>query len=295
MTRKNAGETDLRFEFGENWAHFLSAVDEDRIREAERSLRQMLEAETLEGKTFLDIGSGSGLFSLAARRMGARVFSFDYDPRSVRCTKMLKDRYFAEDEKWTVTHGDVLSGDFLKSLGCFDIVYSWGVLHHTGAMWQALENVAPLVGPQGKLFISIYNDQGAASHRWRALKKCYNNSSRLVRLIIILGVGAYWELLSVSFRLIHLRNPLPFKKWEEKKKDRGMSVWYDLVDWVGGYPFEVAKPEEILHFYCNKGFCLLRLKTCGGGHGCNEYVLAREHRGSDTPSLVGNGPLMTAH
>jgi 2-polyprenyl-6-hydroxyphenyl methylase/3-demethylubiquinone-9 3-methyltransferase len=286
VTGKNAGETGLRFEFGENWTRYLSGVDEDRIREAERSLRQMLEVETLEGATFLDIGSGSGLFSLSARRMGARVCSFDYDRRSVECTKALKDRYFAVDEKWTVAHGDVLNPDFLRSLGCFDIVYSWGVLHHTGAMWKALENVGPLVGPQGKLFISIYNDQGATSHRWRALKKCYNDSSKLVRLIIILGVGTYWELLSAAFRLIHLRNPFPFKKWKEKKKDRGMSVWYDLVDWVGGYPFEVAKPEEILHFYRKKGFCLLRLKTCGGGHGCNEYVFAREHRGSDTPSPV---------
>ena len=207
--------------------------------------------------------------------MEASIYPFDYDPQSVGCTKTLKDRYFAGDEKWTVTHGDVLNADFLKSLGCFDMVYSWGVLHHTGSMWQALENVASLVGAHGKLFISIYNDQGAASHRWRALKKCYNNSSKPVRLLMILGVGAYWESLSAAFRLVQLRNPLPFKKWREKRRQR-VSVWYDLVDWVGGYPFEVAKPEEVLHFYRKKGFCLLRLKTCGGGIGCNEYVFAGE-------------------
>jgi 2-polyprenyl-3-methyl-5-hydroxy-6-metoxy-1,4-benzoquinol methylase len=284
VEQTKADATKLRFEFGENWAHFLSALDEDRIREAERSLRQMLGVETLQGKTFLDIGSGSGLFSLAARRMGATVFSFDYDPRSVGCTKMLKDRYFPEDIQWTVTQGDVLKDVFLKSLGCFDIVYSWGVLHHTGAMWQALENVVPVVGPRGTLFISIYNDQGPASSRWKALKKYYNHSSRPVRLTIVLAVGTYWELLSAGFRLVHLRNPLPFKKWKEKKKDRGMSVWHDLVDWVGGYPFEVAKPEEIFHFYREKGFRLLRLKTCAGGLGCNEYVFEREHRGNDAPS-----------
>jgi 2-polyprenyl-6-hydroxyphenyl methylase/3-demethylubiquinone-9 3-methyltransferase len=281
------GNTGLRFEFGKNWAHFLSALDETRILEAERSLKGMLEVESLQDKTFLDIGSGSGLFSLAARRLGANVTSFDYDPLSVQCTAELKHRYFPEDTSWTVTQGDALNRDFLKSLGRFDVVYSWGVLHHTGAMWQALDNVASLVRPGGKLFISIYNDQGPASRRWKRLKKFYNDSSTPLRWMMIIIVGGYWELLSAGFRLVHLQNPLPFKKWKEKKKDRGMSVWYDLVDWVGGYPFEVAKPEEILAVSRGKGFCLLRLKTCGGGLGCNEYVFGRDHcRGTD------EGPLM---
>src|SRR6267143_2607810 len=159
-----------RFAFGENWARFLALLDDQRIRDAEESLQSKLEVENLAGKSFLDVGSGSGLFSLAARRLGARVHSFDYDPQSVACTEELKRRYFLDDGNWVVEEGSVLDRDYLASLGAFDIVYSWGVLHHTGSMWQALENVVPIVKPGGILFIAIYNDQGKRNRRWRSVK-----------------------------------------------------------------------------------------------------------------------------
>jgi 2-polyprenyl-3-methyl-5-hydroxy-6-metoxy-1,4-benzoquinol methylase len=264
-----------RFEFGKNWQRFLSKLNEDRILEAEKSLKQMLEIDDLKGKSFLDIGSGSGLFSLAARRLGAKVHCFDYDALSIACTKELKNRFFGNDLNWTIEQGNVLDKNYLGSLGQFDIVYAWGVLHHTGSMWQALENVEPLVAEGGKLYISIYNNQGAASLFWTSLKKFYNRSSRPVKGLIVLAVGAYWETRSALSRLLRGKNPLLFERWAGRKKDRGMSVWHDLVDWVGGYPFEVAKPEEIFDFYRRKRFELIKLKTCAGEIGCNEYVFVK--------------------
>lgn len=134
-----------RFAFGANWGRFLKTLSDDRITKAEDSLRRTLGLERLDGLSFLDAGSGSGLFSLAARRLGASVVSFDFDPQSVACTLELRRRFFPDDATWQVEQGSVLESDYLARLGQFDVVYSWGVLHHTGAMWQALENVVPLV------------------------------------------------------------------------------------------------------------------------------------------------------
>ncbi len=263
-----AGE---RFAFGANWARFLGVLNEERIAEAERSLRGMLGVDDLRGKRFLDAGSGSGLFSLAARRLGARVHSFDYDPMSVACTRELKQRYFADDLDWTVEEGSVLDAGYLNRLGSFDIVYSWGVLHHTGAMWQAIENVVRMVAPAGVLFIAIYNDQGGASHRWKLLKRLHNRHRWLRMPLEIYTVVRQWAITVVKDTL----GGHPLRSWKGYKSSRGMSAWHDVVDWIGGYPFEVAKPEQVFDFCKALGFRLERLQTCAGGLGCNQFVLVR--------------------
>src|SRR3954468_18473496 len=142
-------EAGERFGFGANWARFLLHLDEQRIEDAERSLQQMLGLPSRQGLPFLDPGSGSGLVSLAARRLGATVHSFDYDPQSVACTRALRQKFFAGDPRWVVESGSVLDADYLKALDRWDIVYSWGVLHHTGDQWRALANASALVADGG--------------------------------------------------------------------------------------------------------------------------------------------------
>ena len=271
-TEVAAGE---RFEFGKNWAAFLSVLDEERIAKAEESLKGMLEVETLEGKTFLDIGSGSGLFSLAARRLGAKVHSLDYDSNSFACTQELRNRYFPNDPNWRVEQGSALDPEYLRSLGRFDAVYSWGVLHHTGAMWQALENAVIPTKAGGKLFIAIYNDTGSQARRWRWIKKTYCRLPRVFKTLFAVAVSIPDEMKAIARSLIKLRPQEYIHSWTRYKNGRGMNRWHDIIDWVGGYPYEVATVDEIFEFYRARGFSLTKVRSGGVGLGCNEFVFER--------------------
>jgi 2-polyprenyl-3-methyl-5-hydroxy-6-metoxy-1,4-benzoquinol methylase len=262
-------EAGERFTFGENWREFLKSVNEERIREAELSLTDMLNLDSLDGKSFLDIGSGSGLFSLAARRLGAEVHSFDYDPSSVWSTSELRQRYFPQDKRWRIEHGSVLDEEYLKSLGGFDIVYCWGVLHHTGDLWRAMGLIIQVVDPAGLLFIAVYNDQGILSQFWRFVKRTYCHLPRLFKPLIHVPIGIMMWSPSVIRDLFRLR---PMEIWRNYCHSRGMSPWRDVVDWSGGYPFEVAAREDVIAFYETRGFSLIRVDSAGTGLGNNQFV-----------------------
>ena len=275
-TQSTSHATDVargdRFEFGKNWTRFLAVLDDERIGEACKSLRRMLGVESLAGRSFLDIGCGSGLFSLAAMRLGAaRVLSFDYDPHSVACARELKRRYFASADNWTIEQGSVLDDGYLERLGSFDVVYSWGVLHHTGEMWHALANAAGPVAPGGRLFVAIYRDQGWLSSFWLRVKKLYNGSAAGRAVVLGTFVPFVW-VQGFLGDVVRGRNPLT--RGRRYKSSRGMSRIHDWVDWLGGLPFEVASADALVAFYKQRRFRLENL-ALSDGHGCNEFVFSR--------------------
>lgn len=254
-----------RFPFGRNWHRFLEVVDERRVEAAEESLKQNLGLDDLSGLRFLDIGCGSGLFGLAARRLGASVHAFDYDPQSVACAKELRRRFRPGDSDWKIEPGSALDSEYLQGLGAFDIVYSWGVLHHTGDMRRALENALIPVGPRGVLFIAIYNDQKWISRYWTLVKRLYNTGPVPRAATIVLHTP--WEFAGrYVVRRIHNR----------LDGDRGMSLWHDMLDWLGGYPFEYAPADDIVSFYEMTGLESVRVVRCGRRHGCNQFLFKKQ-------------------
>jgi 2-polyprenyl-6-hydroxyphenyl methylase/3-demethylubiquinone-9 3-methyltransferase len=207
------------------------------------------------------------------RRGASRVYSFDCDPQSVECAQELKRRHFCFGHNWTIQHGNVLDENYLSSLGQFDVVYSWGVLHHTGNLWLGLRNVAPLAATNGKLFIAVYNDQDTQSRLWKAVKERYNRGVPW-RVLIMPVFGSYFVGRGlIKDILISRKNPLA--RYRDYKHSRGMAYLTDLRDWLGGYPFEVARPEAIFDFYRTKGYELVKLRTAGIGHGNNEFVFVK--------------------
>ncbi len=268
---------ETRFGFGKNWKNFLQDYSKIRLNEASKSICQATKLKTLEKMTFCDVGSGSGLFSAAAavNLKAKAVYSFDYDKDSVESTKLLKSKIDPNNKNWTIDQGSVLDLPYIKKLGTFDMVYSWGVLHHTGAMYQAFDNVCHLVKPGGLLFISIYNDQGVTSKIWHLIKKIYNKSGCIgKKLMIFITFLRCW---SKTILIDTLKHGNPLKTWKNYPNNnmRGMSAYYDLIDWVGGYPFEVASSGKVSKYFESKGFSLQYLKDCNGGLGCNEFIFCK--------------------
>jgi SAM-dependent methyltransferase len=272
MTKPSLEALETHFEFGENWRDYLANVDEDAVREAERGVLRLLPADSIQGSRFLDIGCGSGLHSLAALRLGAaEVVAVDIDPNSVAATRELLAKH-APGARATASELSVFDAD-PESLGQFDIVYSWGVLHHTGAMWKAIDRAARFVRPGGLFAIALYQKRVTCG-AWRVEKRIYTKAGKPVRKVIrgVYKAAFYAGLLATA------RNP--WKYVSGYKGTRGMNFHNDVHDWLGGYPYESATPAEVnahfqgLSFESVKEWPLPRGMGLFGT-GCAEYTFRK--------------------
>lgn len=255
---------DVRFDFGVNWKDYsMNSLDDVRFSEAIKSLRGLIGEESLKNKSFLDIGSGSGIFSLAAKKLGAsKVVGFDLSPNSVNAAYLNKKK-FAKNEDISFYEQSILSESYEK-FGKFDVVYSWGVLHHTGKMWEAIDNSIKLVKDKGLFVLAIYNKHWS-SLAWRLIKYVYNVSPKFVQKMMI---QVFYYVIALAKFIVTGKNPF-------KKKRRGMNFYYDVIDWVGGYPYEFASKDEIKNYIEKRGFRLIKFNKAEVPTGCNEFVFEK--------------------
>jgi len=272
---EDAYKKSNHFSFGKNWQDFLKTLNNEKIEEAKKSLVDFLDGEeNIKDKTFIDIGCGSGLFSYAAYKLGAaKVVSVDVDEFSVACATHLKEKE-GNPENWEIKKGSVLDSDFILSLGRFDIAYSWGVLHHTGDMYKAFDNILKLMQNDSLFYLAIYNKfthifKGGTSETWYKIKGIYNNSGYLIKKIMEIFYSTY----SIFLMLLRFKNPFEYIK--NYKGNRGMSWHHDNIDWIGGYPYEFASIQEIISYFGKKEMYCKNINAVDG-LGCNEFLLIKK-------------------
>lgn len=258
----------IDFSFGKNWLAYVSGLEERHIAAAQRSFVESTGLDSLAGYTFLDAGCGSGLSSLVALRLKAdKVVSFDIDPSSVACTEQLRSRFAPDTSRWEVHTRSLLDRDLPLKIAPASMVCCWGVAHHTGSMWEAIDHVARCVAERGMLLLAIYN-RTKHSGTWLTIKRLYNWVPAPMKKLLLLGFHAR----TFTSLILHGQNPLRFL--DQYVRNRGMSYFRDVEDWLGGLPYEYAAVDEVTAFLAPKGFELVRVNHAAS-HGCNEFVFQK--------------------
>lgn len=270
MSETISSSRELRFAFGKNWQGFVRRnLDSDRIGIARDHILAFLNRNDLKGLHFLDIGCGSGIHSAAACIAEAEsIHSFDFDPDSVAATNAVR-RGIGSSTPWQVGRGDILDDVFVRSLGTWNFVYSWGVLHHTGNVWRAVDNASRTVAEGGLFYIALYSaDAIQDQDLWLRIKREYNEASSWKRYRMV-----WWyvwnHMLSRRVRSI----PRFILRVLRHRRHRGMSLFVDIRDWLGGWPMEFTHDADVIAFLDERGFTLQNIKT---GEANTEFLFVKE-------------------
>ena len=257
---------ETRFGFGANWESFSrQALTPERVAQAREDLLALYAGIDLRDKRFLDVGFGQGLTLFLATEQGAIAHGVDIDPQSTDALNGTQ-KLFQAVSRPTTTIGSILDRSVVASLqakGPFDVVHAWGSLHHTGALWDAVRNTASLVAPGGVLMLAIYQTHWT-SPIWSIVKWLYNRGGRLIQRLLL---AILYPLLFVATWLLTGQHP--------SKSRRGMDFAHDVVDWVGGYPYEYASAAEVIRAVEALGFSHLRTAPAKVPTGNNEILFRR--------------------
>ena len=259
-----------KFDFGSNWINFSSStLNEERIHCARIDFNDLMQGVDLSGKTFLDVGFGQGISTLIAAERGANVVALDLNYKSKEAFKLTKKWFTAEKTKNIELYvGSILGGDSYQEIERkfpegFDVVHAWGSLHHTGRMADALASCVNFLAPGGLLAVAIYNRHWS-SRFWRAIKYCYCNTNSIVqRLLVYSFIPIIWSAKVIATGKLF------------SKKQRGMSFFFDVVDWIGGYPYEYATIPEFLELCSLHNLELVMVRPSDVPTGCNEFILRK--------------------
>ena len=240
-------DLDTRFKFGENWSQFEQHINCKAIENARKGLEKLISPQEIKDKKILDIGSGSGLHSLVALIQGAKeVYAIDIDPISVRTTRKVLSKYY-EGNNWKCEEMSVF--DLSPGIhGNYDIVYAWGVLHHTGDMYRALLKAMAMVAPERLFLVALYRKTKMCNF-WKIEKKFYSKSSSQVQRLIR---KIYMALFFLDYRLRTGKKSAEYIR--DYSESRGMNYYNDVHDWLGGYPYESVNPNKLKLFMKNNGF-----------------------------------------
>ncbi len=219
---------------------FYDVVWTEYIPEYEASEKHWLlfySPEEVKGKTVLDAGCGTGVFSIIFARNGAaKVTGIDISPGSLGTARGLKEKFGLANAEFQ--QQDMLHLSFRDA--SFDIVWAWGTVHHTTDPLGAITELIRVLKPGGSLFLAIYKQ---TSVTW---------IHEIIRKTMIRTPRWSWNVLAKAGAFMLTPVVFLFKRRQKSRKGEKLSEL--ILDWYFVPIRHYYTPEEIRVFLERKKF-----------------------------------------